>query len=81
MIHGHLGIPRCPCMIPPTDDTDVISLPQGPFASHACSCLALKLLGGMLRHSMTAIQQGYITPLMHKRTVKQDQLCLFEVAF
>ena len=37
--------------VPPTDDTDVISLPQGPFARHACTSLPLKLLGGMLRHS------------------------------
>jgi len=29
--------------IPSTDDTDVISLPQGPFANHASSRLPLKL--------------------------------------
>jgi len=29
--------------ISPTDDTDVISLPQGPFARHASSRLPLKL--------------------------------------
>jgi len=29
--------------IPPTDDTDVISLPQGPFARRASSRLPLKL--------------------------------------
>ena len=40
---------NCKASYPLTTQTSLAS--RGPLASHACSCLPLKLLGGILRHS------------------------------
>ena len=67
------NVQNCKASLPPTTQTSLASpsspicyyigllgFPQGPLASHACSCLPLKLLGGILHHSSYSNTTGGI---------------------